>query len=322
MKDLLRVVDLSRPGLARLLNIAAAAKRDPHTWREVYLGDTVACAFEQPRTRARLSFGSAITRLGGIAEVLGPLEFGLGSDELIEDTARAVSRYAAAFVIGTAADADVRRLAAAATIPVVNAQSDMHNPCQALADLLTLQERFGVLPGLKVAYVGPANSVAHSLMEGCALAGIEFAIATPPGYEPDAEVVLTAQRVARDNSAHVEVVNDPVRAVERADAVYTGAWRAAGMSEAERVARARALAPYRVDAALMAGAAPHAIFMHRLPAHRDDEVAAEVIDGSRSVVFDQAENRVYTDLAVLVGLRNGSIAGETEDAARAIWSVA
>jgi ornithine carbamoyltransferase len=302
MKDLLRIADLEARDLTRLLGIAADAKRLPRGVIKLLSGDTVVCYFSKPSTRTRLSFAAAIARLGGVAEFVGPAELQLGRGETIEDTGKVISRYAAAFVIRTYDDADVRRFADAATIPVVNALTDAHHPCQALADLLTLQERFGRLPGLKVAYLGDGNNVAHSLLEACALAGVDIAVATPPGYQPVDDVVDVAERLAATSGALVTVTMDPLKAAAEADAVYTDVWVSMGTPEAERSARMASFAPYRVDEAVMAVAKPSAVFMHCLPAHRGDEVAASVIDGPQSVVFDQAENRLHTAVAVLADL--------------------
>ena len=302
MKDLLRIADLTPADLSRLLTIARDAKRFPHGVMRLLDGDTVVCYFSKPSTRTRLSFATAIARLGGVAEFVGPAELQLGRGETIEDTARVISRYAAAFVIRTFEDDDVRRFADAATIPVINALTDGHHPCQALADLLTLQECFGALPGLKVAYLGDGNNVAHSLLEACAMAGVDIAIATPPGHQPADEVVVSAERLAADSGALVTVTMDPLKAAADADAVYTDVWVSMGTPEAERSARVASLAPYRVDEGVMAEAKPGAVFMHCLPAHRGDEVAASVIDGPKSIVFDQAENRLHTAVAVLADL--------------------
>lgn len=302
MKDLLRIADLLPADLDRLLTIAGEAKCFPRGVVPLLQGETVVCYFSKPSTRTRLSFATAIARLGGVAEFVGPTELQLGRGETIEDTARVISRYAAAFVIRTFDDEDVRRFADAASIPVINALTDGHHPCQALADLLTLKERFGSLPGRKVAYLGDGNNVAHSLMEACSMAGVDVAVATPPGYQPDDEVVLTAERLAATSGALVTVTMDPLKAAADADAVYTDVWVSMGTPETERNARVASLAAYRVDEAVMAEAKPGAMFMHCLPAHRGDEVVASVIDGPQSVVFDQAENRLHTAVAVLADL--------------------
>ena len=302
MKDLLRIADLSPNDLEQLLEISEQVCADPHRHAELLDGDTVITYFAKPSTRTRLSFGSAISHLGGIPEVVGPNELQLGRGETIEDTARVVSRYARAFVIRTYSDDDVRRFAAAASIPVINALTDGHHPCQALADLLTLKQHFGSLKGLRLAYLGDGNNVAHSLLEACALAGVDITVATPPGYEPDPDVVATAERLAAQSGALVMTTHDPLLAVAGVDAVYTDVWLSMGDSDDEQAARADALHPYQVNAAVMAEASPDAVFMHCLPAHRGDEVSADVIDGPHSVVLDEAENRMHTAQALLIAL--------------------
>jgi ornithine carbamoyltransferase len=309
MKDLLRIADLSPADLDHLLTAAEGVRAHPRAQSSLLAGETVVTYFAKPSTRTRLSFGSAIARLGGIPEVVGPTELQLGRGETIEDTAAVISRYAKAFVIRTFADDDIRRFAAAASIPVINALTDLHHPCQALADLLTLKQRFGELQGLRVAYLGDGNNVANSLMEACALSGIDVVVATPPGYEPDAEVVARAGELASASGALSLCTHDPLAAAAGADAVYTDVWLSMGDAEDERTARARALGPYRVDASVMACAAEGAVFLHCLPAHRGDEVTADVIDGPQSAVFDQAENRMHTAQALLVALLLGLLEG-------------
>jgi len=236
-------------------------------------------------------------------------ELQLGRGETIEDTAGVISRYARAFVIRTFADEDVRRFAGAATIPVINALTDGHHPCQALADLLTLHQHFGTLAGLRLAYLGDGNNVAHSLMEACALAGVDITVATPAGYEPDPEVVATARRLGEAHGTTVTLTADPLAAVADVDAVYTDVWVSMGDAEDERATRSEALGPYQVDARVMAAAHPDAVFLHCLPAHRGQEVAAEVIDGPQSVVLDEAENRMHTAQALLIALLDGRLEG-------------
>jgi ornithine carbamoyltransferase len=309
MKDLLRISDLSRTDLDKLLQISQRVMEDPHQHAGLLDGDTVITYFAKPSTRTRLSFGSAISHLGGVPEVVGPNELQLGRGETIEDTARVVSRYARAFVIRTYSDDDVRRFAAAATIPVINALTDRHHPCQALADLLTLKQHFGSLQGLRLAYLGDGNNVAHSLLEACALAGIDITVATPPGYEPDPEVVACAERLALASGAIAFTTHDPLLAVAGVDAVYTDVWVSMGDSDDDRAARSAALQPYQVNEAVMAEASPKAVFMHCLPAHRGDEVSSGVIDGPRSLVLDEAENRMHTAQALLIALTLGLLTG-------------
>lgn len=284
---LLRISDLDTASMTALLDLADVMKSRPHGFVEALRGDTLVCFFEKPSTRTRVSFAAAAERLGMLPLLLRPDELQLGRGETIEDTARTLSGYAAAIAARTFAQETVDLLAAAASVPVINALTDEHHPCQALADLLTLRERFGQLEGLRVAYVGAGNNVANSLLEAGALMGIDVVVACPPGYEPGA------------TGAHV--VTNPLEAVAGADAVYTDVWVSMG-EEAERDARLSAFEPYRVDAQLMAAARADAIFMHCLPAHRGEEVTAEVIDGPRSVVWQQAENRLPTEEALLFAL--------------------
>ena len=300
MKDFLRTADLTTKDLELLLGLAEDFKAHPHSHPSVLHDETVVLYFAKPSTRTRLSVETAVTRLGGVPVSVGPAELQLGRGETIEDTARVISRFAAAMAIRTFADDDVRRLAEAASIPVINALTDKHHPCQSLADLLTLRERFGSLPGLRVAYIGDGNNVAHSLMEGCAIAGVDIVVATPPGFEPDPDIVARAEEVA--TTSIVMTTHDPLVAASGADAVYTDVWLSMGDPEEERAARRAAFESYRVTPAVMAEANPRALFMHCLPAHRGDEVAACVIDGPQSVVFDQAENRLHTEMAVLYAL--------------------
>jgi ornithine carbamoyltransferase len=296
-RDLLRIADLLPAELDALLRLAAAMKTDPRGWLDALPGESVACYFSKPSTRTRVSMEAAIHRLGALPIMLRPDELQLGRGEPIADTARVMSSYCAAIVIRTFAQRDVQEMADASSVPVINALTDDHHPCQALADLLTLRERFGSLEGLTVAYVGDGNNVAHSLMEAARLASFELWLACPPGYQPDAEIT----RVAGDA---VRVVHDPREAVAGAQAVYTDVWVSMG-DEEERGRRLSDLAAYRVDADLMALAADDAVFLHCLPAHRGEEVTADVIDGLRSAVWQQAANRLPTEQAVLYALATG-----------------
>ena len=286
-QDFLRVSDLDADGLEAVLALAAQMKERPHGFIEALRGDTVACFFEKPSTRTRVSFAAAAERLGMLPVLLRPDELQLGRGETIADTARTLSGYANAIVIRTFAQATVEEIADAASAPVINALTDEHHPCQALADLLTLRERFGRLEGLKVAFVGDFDNVATSLAEAAALSGIEFVVGCPSGYE------LAVAGAA--------VVEDPADAVRDAHAVYTDVFVSMG-DEAEAEERLRDLAPYQVNEALLDLADPDAIFMHCLPAHRGEEVTADVIDGPRSVVWQQAENRLPTEEAILYAL--------------------
>ena len=312
MKDLLRTSDLSPADFSLLLDLAAEFKANPLKAHGLLTGKTVVLYFAKPSTRTRISFETAVARLGGIPSTVGPHELQIGRGETLEDTAKVVSRYAEAFVIRTYADDDIQLVAQAASIPVVNALTDSHHPCQSLADIMTLKEHWGTLADKKLAWVGAGNNVLHSLMEACALAGISISAATPPGYGPDPVIVGRAKDVAATTGATIEVTTDPYQAVWEADAIYTDAWVSMGDDEATRATRFAALTPYRVTAGLIQDmAAPDAIFMHCLPAHRGEEVTAEVLDGPQSVVFDQAENRLHTAQAVLYALISGLVTGES-----------
>lgn len=302
--DYLRVLDLDRHGLEDILELAAEMQAEPAGWLDAHAGASIACYFEKPSTRTRVSFEAAAQRLGALPIMLRPDELQLGRGEPVADTARVFSAYAEAIVIRTFSQDLLREVADAASVPVINALSDTHHPCQALADLLTMRQHFGRLAGLKLAYLGDANNVAHSLLEACATCGVDLSIACPHGYGPDADIHADAEWVARDSGATLEIVEDPFHAVAGADAVYTDVWVSMG-EEAEQDRRLRDLGPYQVSRKLIDHAASGAIFMHCLPAHRGLEVESEVIDGPQSVVWDQAANRLPTEQAVLHRLISG-----------------
>ena len=294
-RHLLRVADLQVTELEQLLDLSARMKEQPYGWLHTLEGDIIVSLFDKPSTRTRISFATAASRLGMEDQVIRPDELQLGRGETLADTARTLSSYAAAITVRTFAHATVEELAASATVPVVNALTDEHHPCQALADLLTIKEAHGRLDGVKLTFVGDGNNVANSLVEAAGLTGLELTIAAPPGYEPS---------VAGD----VTVVHDPQRAVEGAEVVYTDVWTSMG-EEDEAAERERVLAPYQITEELMERAARNAVFMHCLPAHRGREVQAEVIDGPRSVVWRQAANRMATEQALLYALITGDWEG-------------
>ena len=280
-------------------------KREPWHWEGALRGESVACIFEKPSTRTRVSFAAAIARLGGTPVSLSPQELQLGRGESIADTARSLSGYVSAIVIRTFAQDTVDELVRWATVPVVNALSDEHHPCQALADLLTLEETFGSIVGRRLAFVGDGgDNVAHSLLEIAGLSGHDLTVACPPEYAPEKHVLDGARRLAVESGAELTVVHDPVLAVTDADAVYADVWASMG-EEHERAARAKALRPYEVTAELMALAGPDAIFLHCLPVKRGEEVESDVIDGSQSAVWQQSANRLPTEQALLLALTRG-----------------
>lgn len=309
MKDLLRVSDLTGDDLTLLLRLAADFQAAPDSAHDLLARRIVPLYFAKPSTRTRLSTAAAVARLGGTPVGVGPGELQLRRGETIGDTARVMGSYAAAVVIRTYADADVADLAAAAPVPVVNALTDGHHPLQAVADLLTIRQRFGDPRGRRVAYVGDGGNVARSLMEAAALTGMDVAMATPPGYGPAEESVAFATGEAGRRGGSVTLTHDAAEAVKGASVVYTDVWLSMGDAEDERARRTEALAPYQVNEALMAQARDDAVFMHCLPAHRGQEVTAGVIDGPRSLAFPQAANRLPVTQAVLYALLTERLEG-------------
>jgi ornithine carbamoyltransferase len=299
--DFLRIADLSPEELKHILALASAMKEGPGPWRDAFSGESLACYFAKPSTRTRVSFEAAAHRLGLLPVMLRPEELQLGRGEPITDTARVLSSYCAAIVVRTFAQHELECMAGAASVPVINALTDLHHPCQVLADVMTLREHFGAVAGLKLAYLGDGNNVAHSLMEVGALLGMEIAVAAPAGFEPDPEITVEAEITARTHGGSIDVADDPERVVAGADVVYTDVWVSMGDVDAARRKHA-ALEPYRVTTKLMSLAAKDAVFMHCLPAHRGEEVEEDVIDGPQSIVFAQAANRMPTEQAVLYDL--------------------
>ena len=303
--DFLTVADLDEAQFAAALDLAEAMKHDPEGYRDALPSETLACFFEKPSTRTRVSFAAAAHRLGMLPLVLRPDELQLGRGETVADTARTLAGYCAAIVIRTFAQATVEELAAHSRVPVINALTDDHHPCQALADFLTLREVFGRLDGLRLAYIGDSDNVARSLIEAGALAGVEVVVASPPAYQAEAAERRAALAFVAEHHGHVGIVEDPREAVAGANAVYTDVWVSMG-ADADEDARRRELAPYQVTVELMRAAAPDAVFLHCLPAHRGEETTAEVIDGPASVVWQQAANRLPTEQAIVYALCTGS----------------
>ena len=302
-RHLLGAEDLEALGLERLLDRAELLRSQRHAIGPArpLEGRQVALLFEKPSLRTRVSFEVAVTGLGGHAIALGPDEVGLGRRESAADVARNLSRLVDAVVLRTFAHATLTEMAAAASVPVVNALTDAEHPCQALADLLTLRQRFGRLHGLRVAFIGDGNNVAHSLMLAGALAGIDMRIATPVGYEPDRSVVERAGALGARHRGRVSIGVDPLEAVRDADAVYTDVWTSMGR-EAEAEDRRARFFGFEVNESLLAHAAPHVVALHCMPAHRGEEISASVLDGPRSLALEQAENRRYVQESVLIEL--------------------
>ena len=299
-RSLLRVGDWSAEELGTVLDLADELKTLQHARAEHRLlpGRTLGMIFEKPSTRTRVSFEAGMSHLGGTALHLGLGELHLGKTESIRDTAVVLSRYLDAILIRTFHQADVDELAAHATVPVVNGLTDDYHPCQALADVMTIRERFGRVAGIRVAYVGDGNNVCHSLMAACAALGADMVVATPPAYAPDAEPVARARAAAAASGGSLELGNDPVAAVNGADVVYTDVWTSMGQ-EAEQEVRLRAFEGFTVDDALLEHAAGPAIVMHCLPAHWGEEITEDVLHGPRSAAWDQAENRLHAQKALL-----------------------
>ena len=296
-RDFLSVESASPDELRALLDRAAAMKA-ARASSTTLGGCSIAMVFEKPSTRTRVSFEVAIAELGAHPLPLSAAELQLGRGETVEDMGRVLSRYVHAVVVRTFEQERLERLARSATIPIVNALSDHEHPCQALADLLTVREQLGALEGKRLVYVGDGNNVAHSLMLAGAMVGMDVTVATPPGYEPIPQVIKRAEELAEDSGATVAVSNDAPEAVRDADAIYTDVWASMGQ-EREADERRLFFAPFQVNEVLVSRAAPHAIVLHCLPAHRGEEITDEVIDGPRSVVWDQAENRLHTQKALL-----------------------
>ncbi|WP_431936057.1 ornithine carbamoyltransferase [Micromonospora sp. RP3T] len=303
-EDFLRVLDLGRDGLHAVLDAAADVKARPEVWRGRHAGGTVVCLFDKPSTRTRVSTAVAAHRLGLLPVLVSREDSQLSRGETIEDTGRVLSAYADAIVIRTHAHETLSRLACAASVPVVNALSDDHHPCQALADALTLREHFGRLAGLRVAYVGDAYSnICHSLIEVAVMTGMRLTIAAPAAYHPDPAVLAGARAAGGEGT--VTVVENPAEALRDAHAVYPEIWVPMD-KEHLRAEREADLRRYRVGDAEMALAGPDAVLLHCLPAYRGREVSAQVLDGPRSVVWQQAANRLPTAQAVLHLLLAGS----------------
>jgi ornithine carbamoyltransferase len=298
-RDLLSISDLSPEEQEMLIRAALAMKRDGS--RPVLAGKTIAMLFEKPSLRTRVSFEVGMKQLGGGAIYLSQSEVGLGQREPVADVARVLSRYVAGIVARTYAQDTLNQLAAAADVPVVNALSDDEHPCQALADLLTIREKKGRLAGVRIAFIGDGNNVSASLAMAAALAGADFVIASPPEYALAPSTLAVARRWADKTGGAVEAVTDPRDAAKGADVVYTDVWTSMGQ-EANRSQRLEAFRGYQVDESLMALAKPDAIFMHDLPAHRGEEITESVIEGPQSVVFDQAENRLHAQKALLAAI--------------------
>jgi len=296
--DLTRDLDISQEELLALLDLTQQLKQAPARFAKALTGRYITLLFEKPSLRTRLTFELAIKQLGGDAVLTtGPI----GDREPLKDVARNLDRWTNAIVARTFSQTTIDDLAYWSSVPVINALSDRFHPCQALADVFTLQERFGDVRGLKLAFVGDGNNVANSLMLSALRLGMNFSLATPAGYEPDAEIVAQAEALAAVAGGQLEITNDANGAVRGAQAIYTDVWASMGQ-EHEKEQRLRDFAEYQVNGELFAQAAPEAIFLHCLPAKRGEEVHDDVIESPQSAVFDQAENRLHVQKALLLML--------------------
>ena len=300
-RDLLTGSEWSPVIVRELFHLAADIKSRPDRYRGALGGRFLALIFEKPSLRTRVTFEVGIQSMGGSAVFLDHTTSRLGERESVRDVARNLERWVQGIVARTFDQRVVEELAESASIPVINALSDRYHPCQALADFFTLEERFGSLRGLRMAYVGDGNNVCHSLLLAGARVGAHVCVATPVGYAPDAEIVAEARRAARETRGKIELSTSPEEAVAGAQAIYTDVWASMGQ-EHEAEAREKVFAPYQVNETLMEQAAPDAVFLHCLPAHRGSEVTSGVIDSPRSIVYDQAENRLHVQKAILLML--------------------
>lgn len=294
--DFLTLADVQSEDIHNLLELASQLKQDKYSpWLS---GRSLAMIFEKPSTRTRVSFASGMAQLGGHALNLQTGDMQIKRGETASDTAKAISRYVDAIMIRTFSQETVEEWAEAADVPVINGLTNQYHPCQVLADLLTIYEKCGSLKGKNLLYTGDGNNMAHSLLIGAAKVGMNCTVASPASYQPDADIVEQAQEIAEQTGAILQVTEDVGEAVVDADIVYTDVWKSMGAEDEDDAVKA--LAPYQVNASLLATAHKQPLFMHCLPAHRGSEVSAEVIDGPNAIVFDQAENRLHAQKALLV----------------------
>ena len=304
--DLISTRDLGPQGVEAVLHLAELMKSRPSVFQRSLAGKQMVMFFEKPSLRTRLTFEAGMNSLGGTAMFVDQSKGRLGERESLSDIAHNLERWIDVIVLRTFAHATIQEIARHASVPVINALSDLEHPCQALADYFTLQEHFGDLKNICLAYVGDGNNMAHSLLLTAACLGSSIRVAAPKGYEPNAQIVSEAKKIAKQTGASIELLNDPHAAVVGADAVYTDAWASMGQEE-ESELRAGIFRPYQVNQELMAEAALQAVFMHCLPAHRGQEVTDDVMDSENSVVFEQAENRLHVQKAILYLLLGGAV---------------
>jgi len=302
-KDLLTLADYSQAQILQLLELAEYLKKEKKAGNtiEPLKGKTLGMIFEKSSTRTRVSFEAGVYQLGGMGIFLSSKDLQIGRGEPISDTAQVLSGYLDGIMIRTFSHNMVEELAEKATIPVINGLTDLYHPCQVLADFQTIKEIKGKLEGVKIVYIGDGNNMAHSLMIGASIMGMDMTVAAPKGYQPEEEVVAKAKQLAVKHGATIQVVEDPKQAVLDADFIYTDVWASMGQ-ESEQQIREQAFNGYQVNTELLSLAKPDVSFLHCLPAHRGEEVTAEVIDGKHSVVFQEAENRLHAQKALMTAL--------------------
>ncbi len=298
-KDFITIHDLSTYEFQEIMDLTEKMKKNPGKYRKVLKDKILAMIFQKPSLRTRMTFEVGMLQLGGEAVYLAPSDIQMGSREGVRDIGKNLERWVDGIMIRTFGHNIILELAESTRLPVINALTDLLHPCQAMADFFTLREKKGHLAGLKLAYVGDGNNVCHSLMLAAAKAGTRMAVATPPGYEPRPEIVAWAREDGRETGFELTITNDPVEAVQEADAIYTDVWASMGQ-EAEKEARKKIFLPYQVNRELFSRAKPDTYFMHCLPAHRGEEVTDEVIDSPNSIVYDQAENRLHVQKVIMM----------------------
>jgi ornithine carbamoyltransferase len=311
-KDLISIKDLTTQEIEELFNLAVELKRNKAKFNKALAGKTLALIFQKPSNRTRVSFEVGMYQLGGNSVYLSPSEINLGVRETIKDAAKTISRYVDGVVLRTFEHKNCLDMATAAGVPVINGLSDFSHPCQALADLFTIGEKFSRLShasqkmakrlkGITLAYVGDGNNVCNSLLFAAAKTGMNIVVATPDGYAPDAEVVKQSKEIAKETFSQITITQDPLSAVNGAQVVYTDVW--ASMGQEEEISKRKIIfKDFQINARLLTNAAPGALVMHCLPAHRNEEITDEVMDSKNSVVFDQAENRMHVQKAILIKL--------------------
>jgi len=302
-RDFLSLLDFNRETLSYLLDLAAKLKKENKIGQTHHIlkNKTLAMIFAKPSLRTRVSFEVGIQQLGGNAVVLKQDEINLGVRETIADTARVLSRYVDGVMIRTFAQEDVVEFAKYANVPVINALTDLSHPCQVMADLLTIKEKFGSLENLKLAYVGDGNNMAHSLMAGCAIFGMDVSIGCPKDYEPDEKYLVRCKEIAQKSGSKIQITPEPINAVKNANVIYTDVWASMGQED-EAEARRKIFRPYQVNKELLMNAADDVIVLHCLPAHRGEEITEEVLEEHASIIFEQAENRLHAQKAIMASI--------------------